>query len=307
VNEDICPLYLRLLQDTEPQVRKASILALNDLLPTSNAAFFANEVAKGPLQTLANDSQPEVREALAQRVASLGKYMEKQQAKDKLLPVLKNLAGDESAQARLNLCSNLAEVASILGIELFESDILPLLKEVTIDQKWRVRNSIVQNVGAIGIQMGMDKFAKSRLRDILVQSLKDPASTVRDTAIQQVQMLHKSFGFDWMQKNLFPDMKKIYKESGNYLHRMVPLKAVRLMAGQLTPKEIKLEFAELLMSALDDPISNVRFTACRVLKNLFDIEPSFAAMFKSKLEKMSKDDDDNDVRYFATSALSLAS
>jgi hypothetical protein len=33
VNEDICPLYLRLLQDTEPQVRKASILALNDLLP----------------------------------------------------------------------------------------------------------------------------------------------------------------------------------------------------------------------------------------------------------------------------------
>merc|ERR1712113_620740 len=175
-------------------------------------------------------------------------HLEPTIAKEKLLPILKKLASDESPQTRLNLCSKLSNVSSILGIDLFESEILPLLNEVTIDQKWRVRNSIVTNIAQIGIQMGKDKFCKSRLRDILI----------------------KSFGFEWMKKYIFEEMKKIYSQSGNYLHRMVPLKAIQLMAqstgkNKLTSKQIKIQFEELLLEALKDSISNVRFTACRVV------------------------------------------
>jgi len=166
----------------------------------------------------------DVRESLAEQVAALGFHMDKTQIKEKLLPILKKLAADESPHARLNLCAKLADVCTILGIELFEGEVLPLLKEVTIDQKWRVRNSIVKNIASIGTQMGKEKFAKSRLREILVQSLKDPAATVRDTASEQVKTLLLKFGYDWMAQNIFSEMKVIYSSSGNYLHRMVPLK-----------------------------------------------------------------------------------
>ena len=91
------------------------------------------------------------------------------------------------------------------------------------------------NIASIGIQTGADKFREPRLRDIL-QSLKDPASTVRETAALQVRLLNDEFGFEWMQHFIFEEMNKIYSQSGNYLHRMVPLKAIQLMAASTKNK-----------------------------------------------------------------------
>jgi serine/threonine-protein phosphatase 2A regulatory subunit A len=304
VNDTMCGLYMKLLQDNEPQVRKCSILTLDIMLKSSNGNLFALQMMNNVLSSLANDSQSEVREALAEKISCLGEYLDKNQSKEKLLPILKNLASDESAQARLNLCSHLSLVCSILGIETFESEILPLLKEVTIDQKWRVRNSIVKNIAKIGIQMGKDKYQKSRLKDILIQSLKDPAFTVRNTAIDQIQILYGHFGYEWMSKNIFGDLKKMYKESGNYLHRMVPLKAISLLSTNLSNKEMKQEFADILLLSLDDNISNVRFLACRVIQNIIPkIDNDFITMLKVKLTKLSNDDTDQDVVYFAKQAL----
>jgi len=306
INDVILPLYIKLLQDREPQVRKASISSLESMIKTTDGNIFVKPITNGPLQALANDMVGEVREALAEQVASLGFYMDKTQAKEKLLPILKKLAADESPHARLNLCSKLADVCTILGIDLFEGEVLPLLKEVTIDQKWRVRNSIVKNIASIGIQMGKEKFAKSRLREILVQSLKDPAATVRDTAAEQVKMLLLKFNYDWMAQNIFSEMKAIYSSSGNYLHRMIPLKTVQLIAPYLSPSQIKSEFGDLLSKALEDNISNVRFAACRVLKEILPrADSEVRAQFKIRLQQLVNKDTDNDVQFFGNAALNV--
>jgi len=321
VVQTVGPLYTKLLQDSEPQVRKASILIFEDLLSIKGGACGAKMAANlisGPVQALASDSVAEVREALAEQISFIGQYLEAQVAQEKLLPILKKLASDESPQTRLNLCSKLSAVSSILGMELFEAEILPLLNEVTIDQKWRVRNSIVTNIAQIGIQMGADKFRESRLRDILLQSLKDPASTVRETAALQVHLLNDEFGFEWMQQFIFEEMNKIYSQSGNYLHRMVPLKAIQLMAasekgqrgkkgGLSSPAAIEY-FTGLLRAGLKDNISNVRFTACRVLRTVlmnvkFPKDSKFKEEFKEVLAKMAKSDADEDVKFFAQEAL----
>lgn len=306
INEVMLPLYIKLLQDREPQVRKAGILSLEAIIKTTDGVVFVKPMTNGPLQALANDTVGEVREALAEQITCLGFHMDKAQAKEKLLPILKKLAADESPQSRLNLCAKLGDVCSILGMDLFETEVLPLLKEVTIDQKWRVRNSIVKNIANIGIQMGKEKFAKSRLREILVQSLKDPASTVRDTAAEQVKMLFSKFGYEWMAQNIFSDMKAIYSSSGNYLHRMVPLKTVQLIAPNLSPSQIKSEFGDLLSKALEDNISNVRFIACRVLKDILPrVDSDFKAQFKIRLQQLVNNDNDTDVRYFGNAALNV--
>jgi len=171
VVDQVSPLYIKLLQDSEPQVRKSTILILSDMLDSikSSNSFqknFSKPLIQGPIQSLASDSVAEVREALAEQITFIGPYYQKNVIKEKFLPILKKLASDESPQTRLNLCSQLSNVSSILGIELFESEILPLLNEVTIDQKWRVRNSIITNIAKIGQQMGKESFSKSRMRDI---------------------------------------------------------------------------------------------------------------------------------------------
>jgi len=208
--------------------------------------------------------------------------------------------------ARLNLCTKLGTICKVIGLDLFESDILPLLKEVTIDQRWRVRNSIVVNIAPIGIIMGKDKFGKSRLKEILIQSLKDPAFTVRESASRQVQLLQQTFGYDWTSEHLFQHMKTLFKDSGNYLHRMVPLKTVQLLCKDLTSNQIKTEFVEMLISALSDPISNVRFIACKVLVDVLPrLDSSSVSQFKSSLDKLAKQDDDADVAFFAAEALKV--
>ena len=91
-----------------------------------------------------------------------------------------------------------------------------------------------------------------------------------------------------MSRYLFEEMKSIYSTSGNYLHRMVPLKAVQLMCKTLSAKELKQEFQELLIKALDDKICNVRFTTCRVLKEVIPrLDSESKATFKSKLAKIA--------------------
>ena len=61
VNTDIGPLYVKLLQDSEPQVRKSAILALENVIKTTDGSTFSLPIANGPLQSLANDSVGEVR------------------------------------------------------------------------------------------------------------------------------------------------------------------------------------------------------------------------------------------------------
>jgi len=109
-----------------------------------------------------------------------------------------------------------------------------------------------------------------------------------------------------MNKNIFQEMKKIYKDSGNYLHRMVPLKAISLMSYKLSSKEIKSEFSDLLAMALEDSISNVRFAACRVIEQLIPrVDNDFVQQFRPRLEKLAKEDGDADVVYFANRALQI--
>jgi serine/threonine-protein phosphatase 2A regulatory subunit A len=309
VSSDVRQLYVKLLSDTEPQVRKAAIGTLEKLLACSEGEKFASALAgkSGPISSLVSDSVAEVREALAENIAYLGKHLTATGIADVFLPSLKKLASDDSPLARLNLCSKLSIICGILGIEQFSTEILPLLKEVTIDQRWRVRNSVVQNLADIGIQMGSSKFGESRLKEILIQSLKDPAATVRDTACEQVRKLHKEFGHEWMTKHFFEQMISIYKDSGNYLHRMVPLKAIKLMAPELTGAQIRTDFANLLLQALKDPISNVRFTACRVLIVVLPkVDSTISGKFTTLLEQLATSDEDEDVVYFAQEALRVA-
>ncbi len=61
VTQDITPLYIKLLADSEPQVRKSTILALESVIKTADGTAFAQAIVGGPLQTLGSDSVAEVR------------------------------------------------------------------------------------------------------------------------------------------------------------------------------------------------------------------------------------------------------
>merc|ERR1719464_990863 len=91
VVQTVGPLYTKLLQDSEPQVRKASILIFEDLLGIKGGSCGAKMAANligGPVQALASDSVAEVREALAEQISFIGQYLEESVAQEKLLPIL---------------------------------------------------------------------------------------------------------------------------------------------------------------------------------------------------------------------------
>jgi len=68
----------------------------------------------------------------------------------------------------------------------------------------------------------------------------------------------------------------------------------------------KNEFGDLLLKALEDNISNVRFAACRVLKDILPrLDSDFKAQFKIRLQQLVSNDSDTDVRFFGNAALNV--
>merc|ERR1719228_968404 len=104
-----------------------------------------------------------------------------------------------------------------------------------------------------------------------------------------------------------PSLLNEYNEKNKYLHRMVPIKAVRALVPVLKNAEVK-TVIKVVLEACKDSISNVRLLAVQALN---DIIPKLDDTEINKdirpiLEPMLKDGDD-DVKFFATMALKTAS
>merc|ERR1712129_524950 len=115
-----------------------------------------------------------------------------------------------------------------------------------------------------------------------------------------VHLLNDEFGFEWMQQFIFEEMGKIYSQSGNYLHRMVPLKAIQLMAASQSAKGAKGKGGLSQPAAIDYFTGVLRAV---LIHTKFAKDSKFKDEFKEVLAKMARADADEDVKFFAQEAL----
>ena len=155
-------------------------------------------------------------------------------------------------------------------------------------------------------QLGIE-FFNEKLSDQCMQWLSDTVYAVRRAATENLNELSSRFGDDWARDVVIPRMMNLVTTS-NYLHRVTALYGLQLLAGCLSKEIVETSVLPPVMKLATDSVPNVRFTVAKTLQSLYwnrligreDLRGEVWGLLQSLA-----DDSDRDVRFYATTALTV--
>ncbi|KAK8221491.1 protein phosphatase PP2A regulatory subunit A [Phyllosticta capitalensis] len=324
ITRDLVPAFIKLIKDTEAEVRSAiagQIPGFCKLLPKDT---LIQEVMPN-IEELVSDQSQHVRAALGSQISGLAPILGKDETITHLLPMFLQMLKDEFPDVRLNIISKLEQVNDVIGIELLSQSLLPAIVQLAEDKQWRVRLAIIEYVPLLGSQLGRT-FFDEKLSNLCMSWLGDTVFSIREASTQNLKKLTEVFGVDWANDKIVPKVMAMGAHP-NYLYRMTTCFAISTLAPALSLNVIEASILPMMEKLVDDRIPNIRFNVAKsyevligVLKRLPE-QGTIVELEKGNqnptgcqrglnliqnnilpdLEKLQQDDD-VDVRYFATTA-----
>lgn len=324
ITRDLVPAFIKLIKDTEAEVRSAiagQIPGFCRLLPKET---LIQEVMPN-IEELVTDQSQHVRAALGSQISGLAPILGKDETITHLLPMFLQMLKDEFPDVRLNIISKLEQVNDVIGIELLSQSLLPAIVQLAEDKQWRVRLAIIEYVPLLGSQLGRT-FFDEKLSNLCMSWLGDTVFSIREASTQNLKKLTEVFGVDWANDKIVPKVMAMGAHP-NYLYRMTTCFAISTLAPALSLNVIEASILPMMEKLVDDRIPNIRFNVAKsyevligVLKRLPE-QGTIVELEKANqnpagcqrglnliqnniLPNLGKlqQDDDVDVRYFATTA-----
>ncbi|GLI78110.1 protein phosphatase 2A structural subunit [Penicillium ochrochloron] len=324
VTRDMVPAFVKLLKDTEAEVRTAIAGQIPGFCSLIDRDTLLNEIMTS-VEDLVSDQSQHVRAALGTQISGLAPILGKEETIAHLLPMFLQMLKDDFPDVRLHIISKLEQVNKVIGIDLLSQSLLPAIVQLAEDKQWRVRLAIIEYIPLLASQLGV-KFFDEQLSDLCMGWLGDTVFSIREAATQNLKKLTEVFGVEWSKESIIPKVMAMGQHP-NYLYRMTTCFAVSTLAPVVTLDIIESSLLPILDRLVTDEIPNIRFNVAKsyaVLidtlrrlpedKTLVEVEKSDETITPSpkaqdliqqkvlpSLEKL-QEDDDVDVRYFATTA-----
>ncbi|KAF2107411.1 protein phosphatase PP2A regulatory subunit A [Lophiotrema nucula] len=324
VNRDLVPAFVKLLKDTEAEVRSAIAGQIPGFCALLERETLLHDVMPS-IEELVSDQSQHVRAALGTQISGLAPILGKDETISHLLPMFLQMLKDEFPDVRLNIISKLELVNNVIGIELLSQSLLPAIVQLAEDKQWRVRLAIIEYVPLLASQLGV-KFFDEKLSSLCMSWLGDTVFSIREASTQNLKKLTEVFGVEWANDAIVPKVMAMGQHP-NYLYRMTTCFAVSTLAPALSLDVIEKSILPMMDKLVNDEIPNIRFNVAKSYAILVDTlkqlpeEGTVLALQKAgtpgqgcpkghelisksilpNLEKLQQDDD-VDVRYFATTA-----
>ncbi|KAK8153724.1 protein phosphatase PP2A regulatory subunit A [Phyllosticta citrichinensis] len=324
ITRDLVPAFIKLIKDTEAEVRSAIAGQIPGFCRLLLKETLIQEVMPN-IEELVSDQSQHVRAALGSQISGLAPILGKDETITHLLPMFLQMLKDEFPDVRLNIISKLEQVNDVIGIELLSQSLLPAIVQLAEDKQWRVRLAIIEYVPLLGSQLGRT-FFDEKLSNLCMSWLGDTVFSIREASTQNLKKLTEVFGVDWANDKIVPKVMAMGAHP-NYLYRMTTCFAISTLAPALSLNVIEASILPMMEKLVDDRIPNIRFNVAKsyevligVLKRLPE-QGTIVELEKANqnpagcqrglnliqnnilpnLEKLQQDDD-VDVRYFATTA-----
>ncbi|CRG85787.1 protein phosphatase 2 (formerly 2A), regulatory subunit A [Talaromyces islandicus] len=324
VVRDLVPAFVKLLKDTEAEVRTAISGQIPGFCTLIDRDTLLNEIMTS-IEDLASDQSQHVRGALATQVSGLAPILGKEETIAHLLPMFLQMLKDEHPEVRLHIISKLDIVNKVIGIDLLSQSLLPAIVQLAEDKQWRVRLAIIEYIPLLASQLGV-QFFDEQLSNLCMGWLGDTVFSIREAATQNLKKLTEVFGVEWANESIIPKVMAMGQHP-NYLYRMTTCFAISTLAPVVNLSIIDNSILPILERLVNDDIPNIRFNVAKSYAVLIDtlrrlpadgtlqdVEKSGETKTPSpqgqeliqqrivpQLEKL-QEDDDVDVRYFATTA-----
>ena len=223
---------------------------------------------------------------------------------------------------------------SVIGIELLSESLLPAIVELAEDKSWRVRQAIIEYIPLLATQLGKPFFDES-LGNLCMSWLGDNVYSIREAAAVNLKKLTEVFGVEWSREQIIPKVMGMGQHP-NYLYRMTTVQAIMVsafsnalricdlplsmglidqcqtIAPSLTLEVVRENVLDMLLQLAGDPIPNIRFNVAKALESIatsFGDSPEGRELVQTKIAPVLealKNDQDADVRFFASRALTKA-
>lgn len=324
ITRDMVPAFVKLLKDTEAEVRTAVAGQIPGFCSLIDRDTLLNEIMTS-VEDLVSDQSQHVRASLGTQISGLAPILGKEETIAHLLPMFLSMLKDDFPDVRLHIISKLEQVNKVIGIDLLSQSLLPAIVQLAEDKQWRVRLAIIEYIPLLASQLGV-KFFDEQLSDLCMGWLGDTVFSIREAATQNLKKLTEVFGVEWSKESIIPKVVAMGQHP-NYLYRMTTCFAISTLAPVVTLDIIEESILPILDRLVADEIPNIRFNVAKsyaVLidtlrrlpadKTLVEVEKSGETVTPSphsqeliqqkvmpSLEKL-QEDDDVDVRYFATTA-----
>lgn len=229
----------------------------------------------------------------------------------------------------------------MIGIELLSQSLLPAIVQLAEDKQWRVRLAIIEYVPLLASQLGV-KFFDEQLSSLCMSWLGDTVFSIREASTQNLKKLTEVFGVEWANEAIVPKVMAMGQHPNylyrmttcfavsvcfnplSYKHALIKKQT---LAPALSLDVIEASILPMMDKLVNDDIPNIRFNVAKsygilveTLKQLPEQGTVLALQKEGKqldgcpkghelitknilpnLEKLQQDDD-VDVRYFATTA-----
>lgn len=304
-HEKLLELFVNLANDPEAEVRTAISKQVVDY---TKDLLDVDEIIKRIvpcLENLTSDPSVGVREALAGKIAHMSPQIGKEHTVTYLLPLFLDMLRDEQSEVRLQIISNLDVINEIIGIDRLSESLLPAISDLAKDKQWRVLLAVIDYSPLLAKQLGVDFFNKE-LVPLVINWLWDPVWAIRDAAAENLKTLADVFGIDWLEQEILPKLVGL-QANANYLYRFTALLAVKKIASTLTVNTLVTSVLPFITDMSEDPVANVRFncatTFAKVANRIAgEKTETIQTEILPVLERLTEDND-TDVRFFATEAL----
>ncbi|KAG0159312.1 hypothetical protein PDIDSM_6834 [Penicillium digitatum] len=325
VTRDMVPAFVKLLKDTEAEVRTAIAGQIPGFCHLIDRDTLLNEIMTS-VEDLVSDPSQHVRASLGTQISGLApSWARRSKTIAHLLPMFSQMLKDEFPDVRLHIISKLEQVNKVIGIQLLSQSLLPAIVQLAEDKQWRVRLAIIEYIPLLASQLGVE-FFDEQLSDLCMGWLGDTVFSIREAATENLKKLTEVFGVEWSKASIIPKVMAMGQHP-NYLYRMTTCFAVSTLTPVVNLEIIENSLLPILERLVTDEIPNIRFNVAKsyaVLiatlrrlpadKTLVEVEkseepiapsPRSLELIQSRvvpsLEKLQVDDD-VDVRYFATTA-----
>ncbi|KAL8867486.1 MAG: hypothetical protein Q9174_005633 [Haloplaca sp. 1 TL-2023] len=329
VSRDLVPAFVKLLKDTEAEVRTAIAGQIPGFCGLLDRETLLNEIMSS-VEDLVSDSSQHVRAALGTQISGLAPILGKDETIAHLLPMFLQMLKDEFPDVRLHIISKLELVNKVIGIELLSQSLLPAIVQLAEDKQWRVRLAIIEYIPLLASQLGVS-FFDEKLSTLCMSWLGDTVFSIREAATQNLKKLTEVFGVEWASEAIIPKVMAMGQHP-NYLYRMTTCFAISTLAPAINIDVVEKSILPMMDRLMSDDIPNIRFNVAKSYAILIDVlkrlpeNTTILSLEKSgqsaspaprgqeliqkqilpNLEKLQQDDD-VDVRYFATTAASSIS
>jgi serine/threonine-protein phosphatase 2A regulatory subunit A len=303
---ELVPLYSRLLQDQEPEVRTQAALRLpefgRDFDAADRQAILVTNI-RPFLEDLCADSSQHVRVAVASVLVALAPLLGRDASLSVLVPLFIKLLKDDQSEVRLNVVGKLDVLQEVIGVDQIAAKVLPEILHLAEDPQWRVRLAMVEQMPLLGQSLGQEQFNKA-LTPVCIRWLQDSIFAVRDAAAEHLRQLVVVFGSGWTKSTLLPLLKNLGSERA-YIGRLSSLLTLTGVAS-LLDGDGAVSVLPVVLKLADDKVPNVRFSAARVLEKLIPRldKASVKSSVRPVLDRLAADPD-ADVKFHAQLAIAV--